>query len=1120
MVIKNPCVLCKKFIAKTHRALRCDICSGLVHIKCNNVTPSSYLRYMDNKNDPSITVKDNWYCISCINSQLPFGLLNNNQFYINSKGILSESTLENMNFSLSHADKKIVKQISNIIVENTDPTNAENFCKYYELDNFVKSSFIPESNLSILHLNIASLQFHFDSLLVLLNVLEFSFDCIAITETKININAHPTKDLNIPGYHFYSTPTEASKGGTLVYVSDILISKPRKDIEIYKPKDLESTFIEIVVPRGKNIIIGCIYKHHGIDINEFTELLTHTLDKTNKEKKICCIAGDFNINLLKLNENKQIEEYFDALTNNNFMPLITLPTRITSKTKTLIDNIIFNNFTPGIKSGNINVSISDHVPQFAIIPLSNKNFTHKKQEIFVRNFKDIDKPLLLNTLKAELLASTNTDVSDIDRDLSNLLESTDRTVQQLFPLKKVSKRQLKLKSKPWITNAILKAIQLRDKTYSKLKNSTDILRKEALQIDLRDKKSNVKTMLRASKKEYFTKYFTENSKNAKKLWEGINEIISNKPRHHNMIKCLETKDKNGNIITITDPKEIPNIANTYYTNIADKIIKKQKYPGSKHFTSYLKSPNQHIFDPAPTTPSEIESIIKDFDPSKSVGPNSLPPKLLNHIAPIVSKPISDICNKSIPQGTYPNGLKIANLIPIHKKDSKLDISNYRPISLLSNINKIIEKVMFNRLYAFLENHKCIYNLQFGFRKNHSTNHAILSIIEKIQDAIKNNKFAIGIFIDLQKAFDTVDHSILLNKLSHYGIRNNTNKWFESYLTNRQQFVSINGHTSDYSITKHGVPQGSVLGPLLFLIYINDMHACIKNSGVFHFADDTNLLYTPTHTNYLRKLNIDLKSLNHWLMANKISLNASKTELIIFRKPNTPLPNLKIKLNGVKLIPKSEVKYLGLILDEHLTFKPHIHILNAKLKRATNLLAISRHYLTPNLLKQIYYSQFHSHLSYGCQIWGSKPSSSAQTSILQNKAIRIMSFVDRYASAGPLYKKLEIIKLNDLITSHNILFVHKTLNGNSPAYFKNHFEEYKPTHTYNTTRNPTSTYSLPPGSVTVPNDVSFSFKSKCGQSWNDFLKKICTTTQQSERLKETNILKLKNIIKSHILGNYS
>ena len=380
--------------------------------------------------------------------------------------------------------------------------------------------------------------------------------------------------------------------------------------------------------------------------------------------------------------------------------------------------------------------------------------------------------------------------------------------------------------------------------------------------------------------------------------------------------------------------------------------------------------------------------------------------------------------------------------------------------------------MFQRLYSFLEKYKCIYDLQFGFRKNHSTNHAIISIIQKIQDAIQNNKFAIGVFIDLQKAFDTVNHHILLEKLNHYGISGISNAWFESYLSDRQQFVSIGSETSDLTTIEHGVPQGSVLGPLLFLLYINDLHQCIHNSTSFHFADDTNLLYIPPNKvrnrNIARRLNIDLKSLNNWLMANKISLNSSKTELIVFRKKGVPMPNLKLKLNGVELKPKHEIKYLGITIDEHLTFKSHINIMNAKLKRANNLLALSRHYLPNNLLKQIYYSQFHSHLAYGCQVWGQSPASINQTTILQKKAVRLMSFSPKDAPSSPIFKDLKILQLNDLITTNNIIFVHKTLNKMSPSHFGNFFKPHISNHDHDTRNNPSSDYSIPPGSVSLEN----------------------------------------------------
>jgi len=259
---------------------------------------------------------------------------------------------------------------------------------------------------------------------------------------------------------------------------------------------------------------------------------------------------------------------------------------------------------------------------------------------------------------------------------------------------------------------------------------------------------------------------------------------------------------------------------------------------------------------------------------------------------LISKLLAKIINTSLNTAKFPSKLKISKVNPIHKKDSKLKVSNYRPISLLSNINKIIEKVVHLQLYSFLEKNNCIYDLQFGFRQKHSTNHALISIVQQIQEAMLQNKLAVGVFIDLQKAFDTVNHEILLKKLEHYGISGTSKKWFRSYLTNRQQYVSINGIDSNTTTTLHGVPQGSVLGPLLFLIYINDLHTCIRNSSTFHFADDTNLLYIPDkkirNKNIVRKLNIDLKSLNNWPLANKISLNSTKTELIVFRRKKTKI----------------------------------------------------------------------------------------------------------------------------------------------------------------------------------------------------------------------------------------
>ena len=428
-------------------------------------------------------------------------------------------------------------------------------------------------------------------------------------------------------------------------------------------------------------------------------------------------------------------------------------------------------------------------------------------------------------------------------------------------------------------------------------------------------------------------------------------------------------------------------------------------------------------------------IINSLDNGKASGPYSIPTEFLKIIKQNICFPLKEIINMSFATGSYPDKLKMAKVIPVYKnKGDQLLVSNYRPISLLSNINKIFEKLVYSRLYSFLNLHNCIYELQFGFRTNHSTNHALFSLTEEIRKALDSNNFACGIFIDLQKAFDTVDHQILLRKLEHYGIRGIANDWFKSYLLNRQQFVSINGFDSKKQNIKLGVPQGSVLGPLLFLIYINDLHQSVKFSTTHHFADDTNLLIIDkTIKQIQKKINIDLKLLCGWLKANKISLNASKTELIIFRDPKKKINfDPKIKIDGIKLIPCRFVKYLGILIDDHLNWHAHASALSPRLSRAIGMLRIIRHYVTFEILRMIYFGIFSSILMYNCQIWGQTNGIVKKLQILQNKALRVINFKPYFSSATPLFKNNEILKIEDNVSLQNFIFAHDSLNNNLPS----------------------------------------------------------------------------------------
>ena len=471
---------------------------------------------------------------------------------------------------------------------------------------------------------------------------------------------------------------------------------------------------------------------------------------------------------------------------------------------------------------------------------------------------------------------------------------------------------------------------------------------------------------------------------------------------------------------------------------------------------------------------------------------------------------------SFETGTYPHNLKIAKVNPIFKnKGDPLQFENYRPISLLSNINKIFEKLVYKRLYSFLNKYNCIYDLQFGFRAKHSTNYALISLTELVREALDSGKFACGIFVDLQKAFDTVDHEILLKKLDYYGIRGLANGWFRSYLTDRHQFTSINGYDSNQNLMKYGVPQGSVLGPLLFLIYINDLNKAIHFSVVHHFADDTNLLVSNRSIKTIQKqINIDLKALCKWLRANKISLNASKTELLLFRHPNKKINfDLKIKLNGKKLIPSSYVKYLGIYIDCHLNWKYHVNELSAKLSRANGMLAKIRYYVSHQTLTMIYHGIFSSILIYGCQIWGQANQPVNTLGRIQNKALRIINFVHPKSPINILYHECKVLKLEDNIKLLNFLFAHDSFTNNLPSVLCNKLHLSENSHLLNIRNVQYKPYIIPTVRTTVFG--SNSIKSKSVLIWN-----LLNRQLYSHKLFDKKRNFCKGLIKNHFIESYS
>ena len=470
-----------------------------------------------------------------------------------------------------------------------------------------------------------------------------------------------------------------------------------------------------------------------------------------------------------------------------------------------------------------------------------KNFFHDETPIHTniikRNFKQFKEENFVNECKQINWTNVlNNDNTNVNNQYNNFLLTINNILDKHAPFKTLNKKELKLKQKPWVSLGIQKSMKIRDKFHKKYIKEKNKLTKNDYHCTYKKYRNKIVELLRISKTNHYKKYFEENKNNIKNIWIGINSIITSKNSKHLPPTCITS-----NNMTILEPQKIANEFNDFFTTISSKLKNKIR-PSETNISSYLHNANPNSFWIKPTDKTEVMNI-SSLNSSKSCGPNSIPTHVLKIIKELISSPLSELINLSFTTGIFPDMLKIAKVIPIYKAESKLLCNNYRPISLLSNISKIIEKLMHSRLNMFLSEFNCLYSMQFGFRCGTSTSHTLISITEAIQNSIDTGKFACGVFIDLQKAFDTVNHDILLTKLSHYGIRGTTNKWFQSYLKIRKQFVSINGFESDHKEINCGVPQSSILGPLLFIIYINDLHKAIKYSIVHHFADDTNLLYT-------------------------------------------------------------------------------------------------------------------------------------------------------------------------------------------------------------------------------------------------------------------------------------
>ena len=441
-------------------------------------------------------------------------------------------------------------------------------------------------------------------------------------------------------------------------------------------------------------------------------------------------------------------------------------------------------------------------------------------------------------------------------------------------------------------------------------------------------KNQYHRLIKNTIKSYYTEEIRNNKGDLKHTWKTINQLISkqSKTSHVGLIE----NDNDEEILG----KDLPNAFNEHFIEVGQRLCREIP-AASKQPECYIKSCNAQ-FQFREVTENEVFNLLSNISTNKATGPDKIPAKLVKISAPFITKHLSIIFNQSLLQGTFSYDWKISKVTPIYKKGPKHDMNNYRPISVISTIAKVMEKIAHNQLYLYLQNENILSPSQHGFRKGHSTVTALLEITDRLYHNIDIGELNGVIFLDLRKAFDTIDHQIMLKKLRCYGIAGTAHNWFSSYLSNRSQYCQVDGNLSQPSSVLGGIPQGSIPGPLLFLLYINDLPNCLSDTKCNMFADDTQLDRSSSDVNIVTNaLDNDLKNVSVWLSTNKLSLNTERTEYMIIgshQRLRSIETETAIYLGANKIKRVKSTKSLGLMLDESLSWNEQINALSNKVNK--------------------------------------------------------------------------------------------------------------------------------------------------------------------------------------------
>ena len=905
---KEPCGVCNKQILIGHRAVICQTCDIICHIKCA-------------KENKFVLFREKTYCSTCLSSN---DIIRYNPFH----DLINSNSDESDKFYETEPSEFVenLQELSNIL-ENCKAVSKKEFGEIYrntESDTDKKN----ETLFSSYFYNLDGNQTNFCQVAADIKATGHDFSVVGLAETNID-ECH--KDLykindNYTSVYQSKRASKFKGSGIGLYINNEFNFEQVNDLSICS-KDIEAIFVKIT-NTVEPIVTGIVYRPPNGDMSKFNDEIGNILLKLPSQNSY--ILGDYNINLHDLSR-KQDQNFEELIVSNGYTPLVSIATNHKPGcSKTCIDNIITNQ-TPNciLASGKFSGKTRNHSPIFQISKISCKSQSKSEKQKLTINYEYSNENIknFVNEIGKNFSSKAP---QSFDGFVETFHEVIDNTCKLSKP--RVTKRNSI--NNPWISKGLIESIHKNDKLYDDWKGSVSkkcMGGDEKLKNAQTEHQNLLRFLIKQAKKKYYAEKFQKFHGNKKRTWQLINELRG-KGKQEMKSSFIISNER------IVCRRLIAEQFNSYFAEIAGNLnkdaYKDNPITAFPSFRAYLSKSSMSSFFLEDCNPDEMITIISELENGKA---SDIPIALVKAARNVISPILSNLYNNCMVKGEFPQIFKLSKVTPIYKKGNKELMENYRPVSTLPIFGKIFEKIIYSRLYRYFLSKGILSDHQFGFRKGHSTSHALHHSVNIVKNAIQQKNHVIGIFIDLSKAFDTLDHEILLTKLQHCGIRGQAHDLLRSYLTNREQKTCVLGETSTSKNVVYGVPQGSVLGPLLFLLYINDIINCLNdqnNVKLVLYADDTNIfVISDSKESAMIKANDVLKSINDFMKSNLLHINIEKSCYMYF-KPNIRNKNntndadmcdktLFVSLCGTPLKEETETKFLGVTIDNDLKWQSHI-----------------------------------------------------------------------------------------------------------------------------------------------------------------------------------------------------